>query len=78
MAERTEPVDESSPAYLLASAVHLRQAAVRAGRLDVAATADEAIALLANAGDPVNDTEQARERSDVGNAVLKILNGLGF
>jgi hypothetical protein len=50
MAERTEPVDENSTAaYLLASVVHLKQATVRTGQIDVAAEADEIIALLANA-----------------------------
>ena len=79
MAERSERVDQSSTAaYLLASAVHLKQAAVRAGRLDVAAKADEAVALLAHAGRPVDGEDQPQKRSDVGNAVLKVLDGLGF
>jgi hypothetical protein len=79
MAERSEPVDErSTPAYLLASAVHLKQAAVRAGRLDVAAKADEVIALVANADNPIEAKDQRQERNDVRNAVLRILDGLGF
>ena len=65
--------ERSTAGYLLASAVHLKQAAVRAGRPDVAAKADEAIALLGDAGE-----DQPQMRSDVGNAVLKILDGLGF
>jgi hypothetical protein len=79
MAERSEPVGgDSTASYLLASAVHLKQAAVRAGRFDVAAKADEAIALLAGADNPVDGEDQREKRNDVGNAVLKILDGLGF
>src|SRR5688572_16597944 len=79
MAERPEPVDNgSSAAHLLALAVQLKQAAVSAGRLDVAAKADEVIALLPIAEDPIDGTEQPQERSDAGNTVLKILDGLGF
>jgi hypothetical protein len=76
MAERSEPVP--SAAYLLASAMHLKQAAVRAGRPDVAAKADEAIALLTSADNPIDGEDQPDKRNDVGNAVLRILDGLGF
>jgi hypothetical protein len=79
MAEHAGPVEESSTAaYLLASAVHLQQAAVRAGRPDVAARADEVIALLADADNPIDGKDQPRARNDAGNAILKILDGLGF
>jgi hypothetical protein len=79
MAEHVEPVDgRSTAAYLLASAVHLKQTAVRAGRSDVAAKADEAIALLASADNPIDGKDQPREGNNVGNAVLRILDGLGF
>jgi hypothetical protein len=57
---------------LLLIAVHLKEAATRAGRLDVAAKADEAIILIAGAG---ADTDEPADR---GNTVLRILNGLGF
>jgi len=84
MAERSEAIDEeaadesSTAAYLLASAVHLKQTAARAGRPDVAAKADEILALLADRDEPTGDQDERRERSDVGDAVLKVLNGLGF
>jgi hypothetical protein len=79
MAERSEPVDgASTAAYLLASAVHLKQTAVRAGRSDVAARADEVIALLASADNPIDGRDQPQKGNDVGNAVLRILDGLGF
>jgi hypothetical protein len=72
--------DESSPAaYLLASAVHLKQAAVRAGRLDVAAKADEVLTLLGYAaGSPIDADDQRQKSDDAGNAILKILDGLGL
>jgi len=79
MAERSEPADEgSSAAYLLASALHLQQAAARAGRRDVAAKADEVIALLANADNPIDGNDRRQESNDAGNAILKILDGLGL
>jgi hypothetical protein len=79
MAERSKPADESSTAaYLLASALHLQQAAVRAGRRDVAAKADEVVALLANADNPIDGNDRRRESNDAGNAILKILDGLGL
>jgi hypothetical protein len=74
MAESTGPGNESSAAaHLLASAVRLKEAAVRAGRLDVAAKADEALALIA-----IEAREQPPARGDAANAVLKILDGLGL
>ena len=73
MVERPEQVP--SPAYLLASAMHLKQAAVRAGRPDVAAKAAEAVTLLGES--PVDDQDRD-QRGEVGNAVLRILDGLGF
>ena len=79
VADSSDPDGESStPAYLLASAVQLKRAAVRAGRLDVAAKADEVIALLGNAASPVDGEDNKQGRSDVRNEVLKILDGLGF
>jgi hypothetical protein len=73
-----EPADQrSTAAYLLASAVHLKQAADRAGRRDVAAKADEVIALLG--GDSsIDGTGRGQERTDAGEAIQRILNGLGF
>jgi hypothetical protein len=64
-------VERPAAAYLLALAVELKQAGIRAGRPDVAAKADEIIALLPDAGKPTGGT-------DAGNAVLKFLDGLGF
>jgi hypothetical protein len=55
---------------LLLIAVHLKEAATRAGRLDVAAKADEAIALLADGA--------TEEPADKASTVLRILDGLGF
>jgi hypothetical protein len=79
MAERAEPADETSTAaYLMAAAVHLQQAAVRAGRRDVAAKADEVLALLATAGNPIDGDEQRQQSDDAGNAILKIMDGLGL
>ena len=52
----------------------LRDAAVTAGRPDVAARAEEAIALITgttDSGDPAHD-------GDKGNTVIRILDGLGF
>jgi hypothetical protein len=65
-------------AQLLTVARQLREAAIRAGRLDVAATADEAIVLIAGASDSADSDEQKSERDGKSNAVLKILDGLGF
>jgi hypothetical protein len=79
VAERSEPVEEGST-YLLASAVQLRQAALHAGRLDVVAKADEIIALLATGADddPIGREGEQQGRDDARNAVLRLLDGLGF
>jgi hypothetical protein len=74
MGQRAEPADRGD-GELLRLAVQLRQAATRAGRLDVAAKADEAIVLIAGADDS-DDPEPGRD--DKGNTVLRILDGLGF
>jgi hypothetical protein len=58
---------------LRALATQLREAAAQAGRVDVAAKADEAIALLA-----AGDGDPERKRGDAGNAILRTLDGLGF
>jgi hypothetical protein len=65
------PEEKSSTTRLAALAVQLREAATRAGRLDVAEKADEAVALLADADTPTRDR-------DTGNAILRTLDGLGF
>ena len=74
-----EPPDEgSAAARLLDLAAQLRDAATQADRLDVAAKADEAMALLANADTPTRDVDRAQGQRDTGNAVLRMLDGLGF
>ena len=79
MVRRAGPSDEgSSTARLAAFAVQLREAATEAGRLDVAEKADEAIALLAEADTPMRDGGQEQGRRDTANAVLRMLDGLGF
>jgi hypothetical protein len=65
-------------AQLLTVALQLREAAIRNGRLDVAAKADEAIVLIADGIDSVDGDEQKPERDGKGNTVLRILDGLGF
>jgi len=78
MARHSRSADEgSSTTELEAIAARLREAAIEAGRLDVAAKADEAIALLTNAGSPLPDGQEPA-RHDTGNAVLRTLDGLGF
>jgi hypothetical protein len=62
----------------VALAVQLREAAAEAGRLDVAAKADEAVTLLADSDTPSPDVDQAQGRRDTGNALLRTLDGLGF
>ena len=61
-------------ADLIGLSVRLRDAAVRAGRLDVAAKADEVIALL----DDADRGDREPGRDDKANAVLKFFDGLGF
>jgi hypothetical protein len=58
-------------AVLLALAEKLRDAAAEAGRPDVAAKAQEAVALV---GRPAG----RRQESDKANTVVRILDGLGF
>jgi hypothetical protein len=80
MAERWDPVAASpTPAYLLAAALHLQQAATRAVRLgrDVAAKTDEIVKLLTDADNPL-DGNRRQESTDAGTAILKILDGLGL
>jgi hypothetical protein len=55
----------------------LRNAAVTAGRGDVAAKAEEAITLLTSTNEPAGAGEAARD-SDKGNTVIRILDGLGL
>lgn len=62
--------DQESAEKVLTLALALRDAANRAGRRDVAAKAEEAIALLAGV-----EREQTTDR---GNAIVKFLDGLGF
>jgi hypothetical protein len=71
MVQHREPSDEAP--RLAALALELREAATRAGRPDVAAKADEALALLAEAGSPPQ-----QGRSDTANAILRTLDGLGL
>lgn len=76
----SKPVDERSAAASLAAlAVQLKEAAADAGRSDVAAKAEEAIALLAgaDAGSPAGAGESL-SRDDKANAALRFLDGLGF
>ena len=66
-----------TPAALLMLARELRDAAVNADRPDVAARAEEAIALLT--GTPDAPAERAAATGgDKGNTVIRILDGLGF
>jgi hypothetical protein len=66
-----------TPAALLTRARELRDAAVNADRPDVAAKAEEAIALIAGAHDAAADRE-AVTGGDKGNTVIRVLDGLGF
>jgi hypothetical protein len=70
--------EHSDSADVLTVARQLREAAIRAGRLDVAAKADEAILLIAGANDSADSDEQKSTRDGKSNTVLKILDGLGF
>jgi hypothetical protein len=72
MVERPEPADvQRETARMLALARQLREAATRSGRPDVVAEVDGLIALVAGDG-------QRPGGDDKGNAVLKILDGLGL
>jgi hypothetical protein len=74
MVQLPEPADlEQETTQLLAAALQLRSVATRVGRLDVAAKADEAVVLIAGA-----DDAHKSQRDGKINAVLKILDGLGF
>lgn len=55
----------------------LRDAATVAGRPDVAAKAEESIALLMGGGESTGVTE-GRPDTDKTNTVIRILDGLGF
>ena len=77
MAYVEPPDDGSATARLLDLAAQLRDAATQADRFDVAAKAAEAMALLTDADTPARDADQAQGR-DTGNAVLRMLDGLGF
>jgi hypothetical protein len=66
--------DSAGAQQLLTLALALREAATRARRPDVGAKADEIVALLG----PVDDAASGQERSDKGNVIVRILDGLGF
>ena len=68
---------EPAPAALLMLARELRDAAVNAGRPDVAAKAEEAIALITGPLDAAAGGRAARD-GDKANTVVRILDGLGF
>ena len=70
-------METPTPAALLMLARELRDAAVIAGRADVAAKAEEAIALITGPDDPAGTTEPA-QGTDKSNTVVRILDGLGF
>ena len=79
MGQPPEPADTGQDAArLLTVALQLREAAIRAGRLDVVAKADEAIVLIAGADDSIGSDERKSDRDGKGNTVLRILDGLGF
>jgi hypothetical protein len=62
-------------AALVALAQELRDVAVRAGRPDVAAKAQEAIGLIGRAE---TSADEKQDRQDTSNTVVRILDGLGF
>ena len=66
-----------TPAVLMMLARELRDAAVKADRPDVAAKAEEAIALMTSAQDTAAD-RGAATGGDQGSTVIRILDGLGF
>ena len=74
---REASVPPPSPAALLMLARELRDAAVRAGRTDVAARADEAIALITTTNRPAGTEKVARD-GDKANVVVRVLDGLGL
>jgi hypothetical protein len=65
-------LDAGRRVALLKLARQLREAAADAGRADVVAKVDEAIVLIAGA------EAEARDGTDRGNLVIRILDGLGF
>jgi hypothetical protein len=65
--------ETTGPAALLVLARDLRTAAVTAGRADVVAKVDEVILLIAGRVEPATGRD-----SDKANAVVRILDGLGF
>jgi len=65
-------------AELLALAVEMKKVAVRAGRPAIAAKADEVIALVRDASDPVDRGEEKTSRDEKANAVIRLLDGLGL
>jgi hypothetical protein len=76
MAERREvPEQERYDAALLALAQKLQDVAVSAGRPDVAAKAEEVIALVRPGVDADGDK---RDRDKASNTLVRILDGLGF
>ena len=70
-------METPTPAALLMLARELRDAAVIAGRADVAAQAEEAIALLTSSNGSAGTT-QPTTGSDKSNTVIRILDGLGL
>ena len=69
-------METPTPAALLMLARELRDAAVIAGRADVAAKAEEAIALITGPDDPAGT--EPTQGTDKSNTVVRILDGLGF
>ena len=71
-------------AELLALAVEMKKVAVRADRPAIAAKADEVIALVRDASDPVDrgdgktSGEAKTSRDEKANAVIRLLDGLGL
>jgi hypothetical protein len=79
MAQHPEPVDGNSElTRLLAVSLQLKKTAVRARRLDVAAKADEAVALIVDADDSIDPDGRKPGRDAKVTTILRILDGLGF
>jgi hypothetical protein len=78
--EASEP--GPTPAALLTLARELSEAAVSAGRSDVAAKADEAIVLITGttdvAGTDAVGTDAVARDGDKANVVVRVLDGLGL
>jgi hypothetical protein len=75
--QQETPESSPTPAALLMLARQFRDAAATAGRMDVVAKADEAIVLIMSKHDSADTSEPQRD-GDKGNAVIRILDGLGF